>query len=445
MACAASPPRAIVVGAGIAGLSAAHRLTRAGWTVKVLEAADHAGGRMATERTGAFVLDGGAQFLSAGYPILLALIDEVGLTPALRRVPALNAVVHAGRICRLDARNPLSPLLAGLLGPREWLRLAWQSWRLRRPLAQLPLGDYSAWHELDDESAAAWADRCIGPAVSGALFEPLLEAYYFQSPAQTSRALLHLVSAFALRRHPVLTLEGGIARLPSALAAPLDLALHTPVRSVAPTGDTVSVWTDTARLAADFVILAVPAPLARQLHPGGDALERPLLATTCSAAINLAVMTAPHFRLPTVLRGVYGLAVPRAERRHLAAITIESHKDPRRAPHGGLFNLMLCGGSAATLLAAPDHTLLAAVLPEAERYLPGLRAALVGTRIFRWPHAEPRSPVGRARAVHAYRADCRRTPRRLLLAGDAFGAPFAEGAAESGRWAADTLVRATPT
>lgn len=197
----------------------------------------------------------------------------------------------------------------------------------------------------------------------------------------------------------------------------------------------MSVWTDTARLAADFVILAAPAPLARQLHPGADALEPPLRATTCSAAINLAVMTAPHFRLPTVLRGVYGLAVPRGERRHLAAITIESHKDPRRAPHGGLFNLMLCGGSATTLLAAPDHTLLAAVRPEAERYLPGLRAALVATRIFRWPHAAPRSPVGRARAVHAYRADCRRTPRRLLLAGAPFGAPFAEGAAESGRWA----------
>ncbi|MGB3329447.1 MAG: FAD-dependent oxidoreductase, partial [Thermomicrobiales bacterium] len=46
-----SSPHAIVVGAGIAGLIAAHDLGAAGWTVRVLEGSDRIGGRVGTTRT----------------------------------------------------------------------------------------------------------------------------------------------------------------------------------------------------------------------------------------------------------------------------------------------------------------------------------------------------------------------------------------------------------
>ncbi|MEU1517758.1 NAD(P)/FAD-dependent oxidoreductase [Streptomyces sp. NPDC005811] len=66
----------VVVGAGVAGLSAAHRLTSAGITTAVLEAAHCVGGRMSTEKVDGFRLDRIGQLLSTAYP-------ELGLTPGL--------------------------------------------------------------------------------------------------------------------------------------------------------------------------------------------------------------------------------------------------------------------------------------------------------------------------------------------------------------------------
>lgn len=60
----------VVVGAGIAGLAAAQRLTSAGVTTTVLEAAHAVGGRMATEKVDGFRLDRIGQLLSTAYPEL---------------------------------------------------------------------------------------------------------------------------------------------------------------------------------------------------------------------------------------------------------------------------------------------------------------------------------------------------------------------------------------
>src|SRR5919107_944839 len=64
------PARAevVVVGAGLAGLSAAVRLAGAGCDVHVVEGAEHVGGRLATERIDGFVVDRGFQVLNTGYP-----------------------------------------------------------------------------------------------------------------------------------------------------------------------------------------------------------------------------------------------------------------------------------------------------------------------------------------------------------------------------------------
>ncbi|MEV1086011.1 FAD-dependent oxidoreductase, partial [Streptomyces sp. NPDC050211] len=85
----------VIVGAGVAGLSAAHRLTSAGVTTAVLEAAPYVGGRMSTEKVDGFRLDRIGQLLSTSYP-------ELGLTPGLDalvlRPFAPGVLVHSGGV-----------------------------------------------------------------------------------------------------------------------------------------------------------------------------------------------------------------------------------------------------------------------------------------------------------------------------------------------------------
>ncbi|GDY66233.1 hypothetical protein SAV14893_056260 [Streptomyces avermitilis] len=74
------PADVVIVGAGAAGLAAAHHLTRAGLTTAVLEAAPNVGGRMSTEKVDGFRLDRMGQLLSTAYP-------ELRSTPGLDALP----------------------------------------------------------------------------------------------------------------------------------------------------------------------------------------------------------------------------------------------------------------------------------------------------------------------------------------------------------------------
>jgi len=76
---------AIVIGAGIAGLTAAYQLQKKGHDVLVLEARNTPGGRMSTVDWEGFKVDVGAKFVTSSDKTLLALVDEIGLTDQLVR------------------------------------------------------------------------------------------------------------------------------------------------------------------------------------------------------------------------------------------------------------------------------------------------------------------------------------------------------------------------
>jgi phytoene dehydrogenase-like protein len=65
----------VVVGAGLAGLTAADRLTRAGLEVVVVDSSDGVGGRVRTDRVDGFLLDRGFQVLNTGYPAARRILD----------------------------------------------------------------------------------------------------------------------------------------------------------------------------------------------------------------------------------------------------------------------------------------------------------------------------------------------------------------------------------
>lgn len=405
----------------------------------VLEASDRVGGRVRTDDAGGYTIDAGAQFMSTGYRHIQDLCRELGLAERIVETSRYFATVRDGRLRRSGAGNPLSIARSGLVSWRAWMGLGSLVARVAVGTWRLSLSDYSQWAAFDDRSTAAWLSGSAGEEIYRYLMEPAIEGLYFQDPRGTSRALAMVLLALASRGHKTLTLRGGFASLAQALASRLKVRTGTRVVRVREDEARVVITTERGTIEADAAILAAPAPEARSIYEPRDQTEQRLLDVRYSATVNVAIGTAGPL-CNAHLRGVYGVFVPGVERRVIAALGIESNKCADRVLQGELLNVMLSDAAGAALVRESDETIVAAVMPELGRYLPDLERDVRFLRVYRWPRAEPRSPVGRSCDIRDYRRALR--DRRVVLAGDYLGMPFTEGAAETGRWAARWLCAA---
>src|SRR5688572_19310283 len=92
-----------VIGAGLAGLTAAWRLAQAGIPVIVLDKNTGAGGRACSHTMEGFNIDPGAGFFATFYKNTLALIDEFQLKTEIVPIHGSGAILRNGQPQRLRA------------------------------------------------------------------------------------------------------------------------------------------------------------------------------------------------------------------------------------------------------------------------------------------------------------------------------------------------------
>ncbi len=431
--------RIAVVGAGIAGLTAAYFLKQAGHEPLVLEASSRVGGRMTSDVVAGFTIDRGAQFLSKKYPVLTDLTARLGLAPAAFVIDGGGGTVRNGRLRTHRTRTALTPLRTGLLSVPAWFRLGWGASRLRGTMRSLPSNDLTAWSAFDDVDAETWCNEYFGVEATRYIMEPPIGGLYFQSLSANSRALPLLTSTLFYGNAMLTGFAGGIGALAERLAAQLDVRLNRRVDSLVIHDGGVELKTDSERIVVDRAILATTSSAARAIFPQAEDLERRLLDTRYSCTLTVAAMTTSTYAMPPEMATVYGFFIPKAERGIIASITNEGRKYERRAGNGHLFLAFVAGEAAPDLMDRPDEEIAAAVLAEMDRYYPNLCDSVAAMRIYRWKEAMPFTPPGRGRLVAQYRAS-RCDSTRVFLAGDYIGMPFTEGAAETGAWAARSLV-----
>lgn len=430
--------RIVVVGAGMAGLSAALRLSRAGAQVTVFESSDRVGGRTSSESCEGYLYERGTQFYVSTYRNALALIKDMGLEADLRPTSDWITVVQHGRPLRMASGMlfVLHALRSGLLTARDLVRFAWHTTSVRWP----PIDNYSAWAKYDDEDAARWSRPRLGRS-SDYLLEPLLAGGMMQRIEETSRAFaLAVLATTGGGRGKDMTLAKGNDSLPRAIAARVEVKLNAPVRQVevAPEGVTLRVSGETVR--ADAVVLATTASAAARIYGGVDDLERELTATAYGAVIKVGLATRRNWADDPGLGAVWAMMIPSGERRDIVSVTIESAKDRARVPKGcEMLNLFVTPENAQRMMDSPDEQIVNAVTGDVERLFPGAMAAQQFARVVRWHEGMPKSPVGRARALAAYRAT-RPHDRRVWLAGDYMGMGTLESAVETGMWAATRIL-----
>ena len=112
---------AVVIGGGLAGLSAALTLQEAGEDVELFEASDGVGGRVRSDYVDGFILDRGFQLINSGYPELkrLGVIPEIQFRKASRSV---DVITQFGLTTIGDPRqHPIQALRSPLGSLREKL------------------------------------------------------------------------------------------------------------------------------------------------------------------------------------------------------------------------------------------------------------------------------------------------------------------------------------
>ncbi|MFD5798356.1 NAD(P)/FAD-dependent oxidoreductase [Streptomyces diastatochromogenes] len=273
----------VIVGAGIAGLSAAHRLTSAGVTTAVLEAAPYVGGRMSTEKVDGFRLDRIGQLLSTSYPELRrtagldsltlrrfapgVLLHRDGRTHRAGAPAAAGSARGALHVVRALASAPRGPAAvpgragAPVGGAVDQARLGTALGRI----AATPVERLLSRPELP--AAQALAARGVPARTVDGFLRPLLAALLCDPELTTSSRCADLaLHSFASGR--LCVPEGGAEVLPELLAGALPPGtVRTGVRvtSVSTTSVTTA---EHGEIRCRAVLLATDARAAAELLPG---------------------------------------------------------------------------------------------------------------------------------------------------------------------------------
>ena len=273
----------IVVGAGVAGLTAARELALAGRTVIVLEAGDRPGGTLRTATIDGVDLDVGAEGFSVARPQTRALIDELGLADrvvAPRRSDArllLDDGLHRIPPSLLGIPVDLGdPLTVDVLGADAARRA---QGRDRAPVGELA-PDIALGALVRERMDADVVARLVAPVVGGvhavdpdtveaeAVAPGLLGA--LRAEGSLARAAARLRAANGAPGSAVNGLVGGMTALVGALVDAAgglgaDIRLNSRVRSVRRAGHRWQVRTDDGARACQDLVLALDAPAAAML------------------------------------------------------------------------------------------------------------------------------------------------------------------------------------
>jgi len=452
-------PRVVVVGAGITGLAAAHRLAAAapGADMTVLEAEQRIGGKIRTEQFAGRALDVGAEALLARVPDAIGLCRELGLGEDLIAPVSDRPYVWTDRLRPLPPRlmagapgGAAALLRSGILSPaglaRASLDLVLPS---RAPVHDVPIGRIVR-NRLGSQAYQRLVDPLLGGIHAGSCDELSAAATAPQLGAALGRGrglvrgLRELVPAPAPGAPPpvFLTLRGGLGGLVGELRSRLgDAELRTgaTVRALhrRPAGGWTVTLDDGEELDAGVVMLAVPAHVAARLL----AAELPGAACELSAISYASVATiALSYRpgsVPGPLQGS-GFLVSREQRRTITACTWSSSKWAQLAGESVLLKCSVGHSRDRSALDLEDEALVDAVRADLATSM-GLRAEPLEQRVFRFESALPQYAVGHRDRVSRIEHALRGAPG-LILCGAAYRGVGVASCIVDGRAAADRAV-----
>ena len=463
-------PRIAVIGGGISGLAAAHRLIEVSpeSRVTLFEASPALGGVFGTEHRDGYLVERGADSFITNKPWAVRLCERLGLADEL--IPTddthrRSLVLRKGKPVPVpEGFMLLSPakvwpvLTSPIFSPWGKLRMGWEYFVRRRS-------------SNGDESLASFVRRRFGSEALDRLVQPLVGGIYTSDPEKLSlratmprfldmerdhRSLIRAsrkqvaesskaeTEGSGARYGLFATLRNGLSqlieKLEERITASADIRRNTPVRQIIPTDDGWRIeLADGSTETFDAVIPAVRAYQVADLIAGFDAdLADDLRGIEYASS---AVVVSGH-KLADIQHPLdaFGLVIPAIENRKILAVSFSSRKFPDRAPDGRVLLRTFVGGAMQPELLERDDDAIVDLVQSELRDILGVAGEPDFTKVARYKNAMPQYHVGHLDRIAGIEKRVAKHPG-LMLAGNAYHGVGLPDCIHSGETAAERLLK----
>jgi len=382
--------RVIVVGAGLAGLTAAHDLHDAGWEVVVLDARDRVGGRVRTLHepfTDALHAEAGGESVDDNHTALRALVTKFGLRTEARRTDRETTATIFVR----GRRRAASEYVGGRGGKvyEDYNRYYAAIDRLGEGIDPNHPDRARNAERLDRRSLADFVDGLHLLAEARFIVEHEETAEYATEPKNLSLLFVAQQSA-VVKDVPdtaaeTMRISGGNDGLPRAMAVALGAALHlgTEVRRVESHRDHVRVLTNAGRYDGAQVVVALPPPPLRRIQ-FSPALPHSARSVIEHLELGPAVKVVTQYPDRFWTRdGASGLIVTDQPFR-IAWEATDSIVPDRTAPGPGILSTFTTGQDAVAFSSRSDGSRIVEVHRELARIYPEAAGAVTASATKAW-------------------------------------------------------------
>lgn len=439
----------IIIGAGMAGLAAAHELKKAGWAATVLEARSRVGGRVYTVRefSNGLHAEGGGEYINESQHRMTALAKEFDLQLGKVGVwqnQSGDWAVLEGRAGRLEDAS-LWGINLEEENKRIWSALAELGRQVSDPSNPITAPNAK---ELDRQNAKSWIQNLQVHPLARILFENHIRSEYTCEPGEFS--LLDLARNASLyysdpdAADPAYRIIGGNDRLPQAIAKRLpDVRLNAVVTSIRIKAEEVLVTykhiDSFHTVRAPYAILATPLTTARMIDFEGTlppAHETMIHGLSYGSVTKVMIEYRKRFWHDHGWNGCLNTDLP-----IVFTWDATSHLEGEH----GILTAYTGGGPGAELTRMSDAERVQTAVSVMEKIFPGSSDLIENTQTIAWGNEAFTLGSYMAYAPNEVTAHWRTlfTPAgRLYFAGEhaAIYQGFMEGAVESGQRAAKNII-----
>ena len=441
----AANARIAVIGAGIAGLTAAYKLKCAGHTPVVMETRDYVGGRVKSFKRGEFLFDVGAFIYLGSYDDAVELIKEVGLGDQLGQFSAYGAMPKNGELKFFDFHKPISSILGTdylTLGSKlkmiKLLAFLFKHWN------SLNYHDASGVAAFDNDTVQSYCMRELNEEIYEYVASVVVRGPWLSNPADTSVGQLMWTMKNFFKPY-FYGLDDGMDALPRALAKLLDVRLECTVANVTDHKSHVDVTytlggketTGATTERFDGCIITAPTEQSLAMFPQMNAVQAEFYRnTTYISAVDTHIALRHEPSNPATY-----IMVSQREHADLCGVIVDHKKaNKRAAPGKGMMTIFCSDEWSKGNMETPSEVLLPEVLGMLKPYYGDLTNEVEDFEIARWPVVVPKMKQGRFKEIAVYEKSIDPSAK-VQFAGDLDPISGVNAALVSGKQAAARVIK----